>query len=172
MQPAASAAAVSAGPASAIGPQATPAAGGFDLLQLAEAQAGCTETQTAAASTSLQIKLFQVGGKDLICYVSLPNPRPLVPVSFRRAVFSHIHSIAHPGIRATKRMISARYVWRGMAADIAGFCREFLQGLPEVCQRQGDLYGAHADPAYTAAGQAVLPRAHRHSGSSPSLTWR
>jgi hypothetical protein len=47
-----------------------------------------------------------------------------VPVSFRQAIFSHIHSIAHPGIRATKRMISARYVWRGMAADIAGFCRD------------------------------------------------
>jgi hypothetical protein len=91
---------------------------------LAEAQASCTETQAAAASTSLQIKPFQVGGKDLICDVSLSNPRPLVPVSFRRAAFYHIHSIVHPGIRATKRMISARYVWRGMAADIAGFCRD------------------------------------------------
>jgi hypothetical protein len=116
--------AVSAGPTSATGPLATPTAGGFDLLQLAEAQASCTETQTAAASTSLQIKLFQVGGKDLICDVTLSSPRPLVPVSFRRAVFDHIHSIAHPGIRATKRMISARYVWRGIAADIAGFCRD------------------------------------------------
>ncbi len=124
MQPAASAVAVPAGPASAAGPQATPAAGGLDLPLLAEAQASCTETQAAATSTSLQIKLFQVGGKDLICDVSLPNPRPLVPVSFWQAIFSHIHSIAHPGIRATKRMISAHYVWRGMAADIAGFCRD------------------------------------------------
>ncbi len=106
---------MSAGPASAAGPQATPAAGGLDLRLLAEAQAGCTETQAAAASTSLQIKLFQVGGKDLICDVSLPNPRG--PVSFWRAILSHIHSIAHPGIRATKRMISARYVWRGMAVS-------------------------------------------------------
>jgi hypothetical protein len=62
VQPAASAAAVSAGPASATGPRSTPASGGLDLLLLAEAQAGCTETQAAAASTSLQIKLFQVGG--------------------------------------------------------------------------------------------------------------
>ncbi len=82
-QPTASAAAVSAGPASTAGPQTTPAAGGLDLLRLAKAQASCTETQAAAASTSLQIKLFQVGGKDLICDVSLSSPRPLVPVSFR-----------------------------------------------------------------------------------------
>jgi hypothetical protein len=115
---------VSAGPASATGHQATPAAGRLDLLLLAEGQVGCTEIQAAESSTSLQIKLFQVGGKDLICDVSLPNPRPLVPVSFQRAVFNHIHSIAHPGIRATKRMISARYVWRGMAANLAGFCRD------------------------------------------------
>jgi hypothetical protein len=75
--------AVSAGPASAAVPGFTPTSGGLDLLLLAEAQAGCTEMQAAAASTSLQIKLFQVGGKNLICDVSLPNPRPVVPVSFR-----------------------------------------------------------------------------------------
>jgi hypothetical protein len=123
-QPAASAAAVSAGPASAAVPGFTPTSGGLDLLLLADAQAGCTEMKAAAASTSLQIKLFQVDGKNLICDVSLPNPRPVVPVSFRRVVFDHVHSIAHPGIRATKRMISARYVWRGMAADITSFCRD------------------------------------------------
>jgi transposase InsO family protein len=105
-------------------PGFSPTSGGLDLLLLADAQAGCTETQAAAASTSLRIKLFQVGGKNLICDVSLSNPRPVVPASFRRVVFDHIHSIAHPGIRATKRMISARYVWRGMAADITSFCRD------------------------------------------------
>ncbi|MFO0000747.1 MAG: hypothetical protein ACK559_06435, partial [bacterium] len=71
---------MSAGPASAAEPRSSPAAGGLDLGRLAEAQASCAETQAAAASTSLQIKLFQVGGKDLICDVSLSSPRPLVPV--------------------------------------------------------------------------------------------
>jgi hypothetical protein len=123
-QPAASVAAVSAGPASAAVPGFSPTSGGLDLLLLADAQAGCTETQAAAASTSLQIKLFQVGGKNLICDVSQPNPRPVVPASFRRVVFNHVHSIAHPGIRATKGMISARHMWRGMAADITSFCKD------------------------------------------------
>ncbi len=125
VQPAASAAAVSAAPVCVAVPGFTPTLGRLDLLLLADAQAGCTETQAAAASTFLQIKLFQVGGKNLICDVSLPNPRPVVPVSFRRVVFDHVHSIAYPGIRATKRMISARYVWRGMAANITSFCRDF-----------------------------------------------
>ncbi len=50
--------------------------------------------------------------------------RPVVPASFKRVIFDSIHSIAHPGIRATKRMISARYVWKGMGADITSFCRD------------------------------------------------
>jgi hypothetical protein len=80
--------------------------------------------QDAAAATSLRIEFFPVDGKNLMCDVSLARPRPVVPVSLREAVFSSIHSIAHPGIRATKRMVSARFVWRGMGADIAWFCRD------------------------------------------------
>jgi hypothetical protein len=67
--------------------------------------------QEAAASTSLKIKFFPLGGKSLMCDVSLANPRPVVPVSFQQVVFYSVHSIAHPGFRAAKRMISARYVW-------------------------------------------------------------
>ncbi len=59
-----------------------------------------------------------------MCDVSLANPRLVVPVSFRQVVFNSLHSIAHPGIRATKRMISARYVWKGMGADVTSFCRD------------------------------------------------
>ncbi len=59
-----------------------------------------------------------------MCNVSLTNPRPVVLASFRRVVFDHIHSITHPGIRATKRMISARFVWKGLEADITSFCRD------------------------------------------------
>jgi hypothetical protein len=77
-----------------------------------------------AASTSLEIKFFPLGSKNLMCDVLLANPRPVVPASFRRVVFNSIHSIAHPGIRVTKRMISARYVWKGMGADIMSFCRD------------------------------------------------
>jgi hypothetical protein len=91
---------------------------------MAAAQAECTETQEAAASTSLKIKFFPFGGKSLMCDVSLANPMPVVPVSFRQVVFNNIHSIAQPGIRATKRMNSACYVWKGMGVDIMGFCRD------------------------------------------------
>ncbi len=95
--------------------------GGLDLLLLAAAQA---ETQVAAASTSLKIKLFPLGGMSFMCDVSLANPRPVVPVSFQQVILNSVHSIVHPCIRATKRMISARYVWKDMGADITSFCRD------------------------------------------------
>jgi hypothetical protein len=41
------------------------------------------------------------------------------PVSFRGAVISAIHSIAHPGIRATKRLITSRFAWRRMGVYIS-----------------------------------------------------
>ena len=41
-----------------------------------------------------------------------------MPVAFRRAVFNSLHSISHPGICATRRLISTRYVWPSMGRDI------------------------------------------------------
>jgi transposase InsO family protein len=54
--------------------------------------------------------------------------RPLVPAAFRSAVFAAIHGLAHPGIRATRRLVSSRFVWRGCAADTAGWCRDCQRG--------------------------------------------
>ena len=41
-----------------------------------------------------------------------------MPVAFRRAVFNSLHSISHPGICATRRRISTRYVWPSIHRDI------------------------------------------------------
>jgi hypothetical protein len=59
-----------------------------------------------------------------MCDLSLASPRPMVPVSFREAVFSSIHSIARPGIKATKRLISSCFVWKSMGADITRYFRD------------------------------------------------
>jgi hypothetical protein len=48
----------------------------------------------------------------------------------RKAVFQAIHNIAHPGIRATRRLLVARFLWHGMKTDIANWCGEC-----QNCQR-------------------------------------
>ena len=45
-------------------------------------------------------------------------------------IFSTLHGISHPGVRASRRLISTRFVWRGLANDVRDWCKSCLQ-----CQR-------------------------------------
>jgi transposase InsO family protein len=45
-------------------------------------------------------------------------------------MFAAIHGLAHPGIRATRRLVWSRFVWHGCASDVAGWCRDC-----QTCQR-------------------------------------
>ena len=51
------------------------------------------------------------------------KPRPLVPESFRRQVFDVVHNLSHPGIRGSQKLISERFVWPRMKADVKRFAR-------------------------------------------------
>jgi hypothetical protein len=78
--------------------------------------------------------------------------RPLVPLEERPAVFHAIHNVAHPGICATKRMLTAHFVWKGVGKDVAAMCRECQQ-----CQR-GKVHKQPAAPV-----QAIPVPAHKFS---------
>jgi hypothetical protein len=45
-------------------------------------------------------------------------------------VFDALHSLSHPGVRATERLVTARYVWPNVRADIRKWARTCVQ-----CQR-------------------------------------
>ena len=51
-------------------------------------------------------------------------------VLFHHPAFAAAHTLSHLGIRATKHLMSARWVWVGMAADIARWCHDC-----QHCQR-------------------------------------
>jgi transposase InsO family protein len=101
-----------------------------DLAGLAFRQRGCADTQQAQTSSSLQVQASELQGVSLLCDFSTGRPRPLVPKEDRKQIFEAVHGVAHPGIRASRRMIAAWFVWLGMKADIAAWCREC-----EGCQR-------------------------------------
>ena len=69
-------------------------------------------------------------GTTLLCDTSTSVPRPLVPPQFRRQVFDTLHTLSHPGVRATQRLITSRYVWLGINKDVWEWTRACLQ-----CQR-------------------------------------
>ena len=66
----------------------------------------------------------------LVCDTSTGVPRPFVPARFRRTVFDSLHSLSHPGIRATQRLVTTRYIWPSINADVRKWARSCLQ-----CQR-------------------------------------
>jgi Integrase zinc binding domain len=92
---------------------------GVDFAVMATKQLSCTDCKRMEQSAVLKVKFFKNSHYQLLCDYSTGSPRPLVPASQRQAVFAAMHGKAHPGVRATRRFISARFVWPKMAADIA-----------------------------------------------------
>lgn len=59
----------------------------------------------------------------LTCDTSTGAPRPYVPPRYRPKVFDAFHALSHPGIRATQRLITARFFWPGINKDIRTWSR-------------------------------------------------
>ena len=73
---------------------------------------------------SLRISSFKLLNNELLCDFSTGAPRPLLPPLFRYPAFAATHTLSHTSIRATKRLMSSRWVWTGMAADVTRWCRD------------------------------------------------
>jgi len=112
---------------------------GLDFAAVAAAQTKCPDTCQLRASSTLQIQDVVCGEETMWCDMSTGQTRPLLPTGFQRHVFELVHNLAHPSIRATKRMIMARVVWKRMAHDIAAWCRDCQQ-----CQRAKVTRQPHA----------------------------
>jgi transposase InsO family protein len=107
-------------PAAAVAPADT----SVDFTKLAEAQKTCPDMARLKESPVLNVEVVTVKGVQLLCDSSTGILRPLVPTACREMVFSALHQLAHAGTRATRRLISTRFVWRGMAGDIAAWCKD------------------------------------------------
>jgi cleavage and polyadenylation specificity factor subunit 1 len=42
----------------------------------------------------------------------------------QKVVFAAVHELAHPGVRATRRLVSSRFIWKSCAADVTQWCRD------------------------------------------------
>jgi cleavage and polyadenylation specificity factor subunit 1 len=95
----------------------------LDYRAIADAQRSCPSVE-AARDSSLRLQLIRFGDVRVLCDTRLAQPRPLIPADHRRQVFTAFHGLAHPGTRATQRLMAARVVWKGMAKDVAAWCRD------------------------------------------------
>ena len=102
----------------------------FSAATMAAQQATCPDVAAMRHSSSLNITAQLVDGVELLGDVSTGTFRPLVPRGLRHAIFTSLHELAHPGRRATRRMISSRFVWPGLAKQVTTWASQCLQ-----CQR-------------------------------------
>ncbi|BHF65008.1 hypothetical protein SprV_0200801700 [Sparganum proliferum] len=83
----------------------------LDLAKLVDLQSGDKSIDDLRSTTTLQLRdapLPASPGTNL-CDWSTGIPRPVVPLSYRKTVFDHFHFLSHPGIRAFRRLIAARF---------------------------------------------------------------
>ncbi len=103
----------------------------IDFRAMAAAQESDPDVlQMRSSSLTLASMPLAVSDSTILCDTSAGVARPLVPVAFRHAVFESLHSLSHPGIRATQRLVTTRYVWPRINADI----RQWTRNCPR-CQR-------------------------------------
>ena len=105
----------------------------IDFKAMATAQSSDPELKRIrATSTSLKLAEFPLEGAKtaLVCDTSTGKKRPYVPSPFCRQVFDALHSLAHPGIRATQHLLTTHYVWPGINSDVRQWTRQCIQ-----CQR-------------------------------------
>ena len=105
-----------------------------DFADIAKTQATDSQVRSLQSSpnSSLVVEAVPLANSPhpLICDTSTGTQRPIVPLPWRRTVFDSLHGLSHPGIRATQKLITSRFVWPGINTDVRRWTRTCIQ-----CQR-------------------------------------
>ena len=97
---------------------------------MAAAQVDDPDLPRIQSDTSLQLQpvpLALSDGATILCDVSTGVFRPYLPESFRRTIFNAFHSLSHPSIRTTQRLVTSQFVWPGVNTDVRRWARSCLQ---------------------------------------------
>jgi cleavage and polyadenylation specificity factor subunit 1 len=118
-------------------------------------------------TTALQLEKLLIPDTLIQLYwdTSSGKPRPYVPSPLRHQIFNSLHSLRHPGIQASVKFVSQRFVWPAMQKEFRTWVRAC-----QPCQRS--KVSRHT---FTPVGEFPLPPArflHIHIdlvGPLPSL---
>ena len=69
-------------------------------------------------SPNIKLENIKFLGFSIISETSGANIRPYIPKPLRRCIFNSVHDISHPGVLASKRLVTERYFWPRMRSDI------------------------------------------------------
>ncbi|BHF64801.1 hypothetical protein SprV_0200780800 [Sparganum proliferum] len=104
----------------------------FHPAKLADLQSGDKSIDDLRSTTTLQLRDAPLPASlgTILCDWSTGTPRLVVPLSYRKTVFDHFHSLLHRGIHASRKLIADRFIWAKMNSDIAHWTRQCL-----ACQK-------------------------------------
>ena len=94
-----------------------------------------THLWSSQTSLTLEPVPLPLSESTILCDTSTGVARPVVPLEFRHAVFNLLHSLSHPGIRATQKLLTDRYVWPNINTDVRRWTRLCLQCQKSKVQR-------------------------------------
>ena len=86
----------------------------IDFKEIALAQTDDAELkQLMESNSSLSFKAIPAPAADItmLCDVSIGTPQTYTPPKFRYMIFNSLHSLSHPGVKATQRLITACFIW-------------------------------------------------------------
>ncbi|VDM04800.1 unnamed protein product [Schistocephalus solidus] len=135
---------------------------GIDLAEMAaEPRRVGSPCEENVSGLQLQELPLTTGNGNILCDISTPSHDSCLPASIRRKVFYSLHKLSHPGIRATNKLVSDRFVWPGMYKELKAWTWACLG-----CQR------SKAHRHFPQPWCKVQPRSSRHCGLLlSSLVW-
>ena len=105
-------------PAPGGDPSSEPVFNGLDTSSLSRFQIACSSVQEMKSNPSLSVIVHSLSSGEVLCDIASGSLRPLVPLQLCRELFDQLHGVSHPGVRASRRLISSRFVWPGMSRDV------------------------------------------------------
>ncbi len=103
----------------------------IDYGTMAKSQASDPQVRSLQSSSISPLVVeaipLSTSSDPLLCDTSTGVQRPLVPLPWRRIVFDSLHGLSHPGIRATQKLITSRFVWPGVYSDVRSWTRSCVQ---------------------------------------------
>lgn len=109
----------------------------IDYERIAELQKNDKELLDAQTNSSLIIKQVALHDTNVtvFCDISTDRIRPFIPTGCRQNVFAKMHNLSHPGVNASTKLISERFVWPSMRKSIKNFVQSCMACQKNKIQR-------------------------------------
>jgi hypothetical protein len=130
----------------------------IDYAAMAAAQPTGADCSKMCDSRSLFITTRKVEGIEFFGDISTGTFRPLVPPAFRKSSAAALHGVAHPGVKATVRLVTSKFCWPGIRKFVRRYAQQCLS-----CQRSKVSRHVHLAPEAI----AVPRRRFEHESRSP-----